>query len=291
MAQRNRKRPAWLWVAPIIFALALTISAGVVRGDTGPYYAYLPFISSSSDCGASGGSGGLAPGIYRTNVAGLDAIVVVGQGYSPNKATHLGFHIHGDGGDYDKFVKSGNPVTQFVNARGWILVSPLAPNGQSWWRDWIGDHNDKFAAVLDEMFAKYNVCRNRVFGSSGSGGSEFWTAYFFPEKGGQYPAHTVISCGGNDGHSSQANQQITNLGKNPTVVARSTFYYVYCTADNLLPTILQSIDKYRSAGFRVDVVALQGAGHCNKWEAQGFPTQSDQIVMRWTEIAARLGVQ
>jgi hypothetical protein len=241
-------------------------------------------------CTPTGGAGGLAPGRYLTTVAGLNAAVVVPPGYNPARPTYLGFFIHGDGAVYDGFVKASNPVTQFVTARNWILVSPLSPNGQSWWANRVGDHNLALARVFDEMFARYNVCRNVVFGATGSGGSEFWTSYFFPAKGGTYPAHTVVACGGNDGHDSLSRQQILTLGRNPNVVARSTFDFVYGTADRLVPGILQAIELYSRAGFDVPVEAIPQGGHCNKWKAEGRPTFHEQIRIHWGRMADELGV-
>lgn len=289
MARLNR----FVYLAGILasiagLALALATPAAVVRGQSAQQYsAYLPIVSRADPCNPTRGSGGLGPGIYDTTVAGLNAIVVVGDGYHPQQPAYLGFHIHGDGGDYDKFRKADNPVTKFVREHGWVLVSVQSPNGKSWWQNWIGDHNQKLANAFDEMFARYNLCRDIVFGSSGSGGSEYWTSYFFPEKGDVYPAHTVVSCGG----SSAARQRIAELGKMPHVVARSTFYFVYGTEDYLVPSIERSIAAYTNAGFNVPVERLVGAGHCNKWRDQGFPTQSDQIVAKWAVMASRFGIR
>lgn len=242
-------------------------------------------------CNPTGGTGGLAPGRYGTTVAGLNATVVVGQGYDPQVPTYLGFFVHGDNGVWTKYQTPSNPVTRFVDQQSWIFVAPQSPNdGKSWWTNWEGDHNEAFAAVLDEMFARYNVCRNVVFGSSGSGGSEYWTRLFFPEKGGNYPAHTVIGCGGNDGVYTAVNNQIIALGRDPNVVTRSTFEYVYGTEDRLYDTIQRSIAIYTRAGFHVIVDELEGAGHCNQWTSQGLPDLSTQIAAHWEKRAKALQV-
>ena len=257
---------------------------------------YLPIVCKAplpaNNCNPTGGTGGLSPGRYETTVAGLNATVVVGEGYDPQEPTYLGFFIHGDNGSWTKFQSASNPVTQFVNQRSWIFVAPQSPNGgASWWTDWNGDHNKALGQVLDEMFAKYNVCRDVVFGSSGSGGSEFWTAYFFPEKGAGYPAHVVIGCGGNDGHDSTSRRQIIDLGQNPDVVAKSSFEYVYGTEDYLYDLIIESIELYTNAGFNVYTLELPGAGHCNEWPSQGLPTLSEQIATHWADRAAALGIE
>jgi hypothetical protein len=241
-------------------------------------------------CNPTGGSGGLAVGTHKTTVAGLNAIVVVGQGYNPQTPTVLGFLIHGDGGVYDAIQSSSSPLNKVANEHGWIVVSPQSPNGQTWWNNWNGDHNKKFADVLDAMFAKYNLCRKIIFGLTGSGGSEFWTAYFFPEKGGKYPAHTLVACGGNDGHDSTSRNQIIALGDRPGIVGRSSFYYVYGSQDSLVPPIEESINFYRDAGFNVSVEKIEGAGHCNQWSAQGLTGWHERGATYWENKAAELGV-
>ena len=259
-----------------------------------PLIINLPIISDPIDpdrpltsCNPTHGSGGLAPGRYDTVIRGLQAIVVVGKEYHPDKPTYLTFHIHGDGGNYDKFDKNSNPVTKLVNERNWILVSPLAPNGFSWWQDQVGDHRQAFADVLEEMFRRYNVCRNIILGSTGSGGSEFWTRMFFPQKGGDYPSHTVISCGGNDANGNDR-EKIKVLGQNPDIVARSTFYFVYGTEDSLVPLIEDSIEMYSQAGFNVETEVIEGADHCNKWKDAGLMTQDEHIAEKWIRFAEAL---
>lgn len=244
----------------------------------------------ASDCNPTGGSGGLAPGRYATNVAGLKATVVVGKGYKQSTPTYLAFLLHGDGGKYQAYQKANNPITKFIDERNWIFVAPQSPNnGDSWWQNQKGNQVDAFARVLDTMFAQYNVCRNVVFGTSGSGGSEFWTSHFFPNKGGQYPAHMVIACGGSGGGGSSNRQKIQALGKDGSVVARSSFYFVYGTKDKLAPMITDSIEIYRNSGFKVYVDKLEGAGHCNKWKDQGFPTWAEQAVIKWKDLAGQVG--
>jgi hypothetical protein len=248
-----------------------------------------PFLSAAA-CTPTGGSGGLPPGRHLTTVAGLRATIVVPVGYDPRVTTYLGFFLHGDGGNFDGFLKATNPVTKFVSQRRWILVSPLAPNGRSWWQAWNGDHNQALGRVFAAMFARYNLCRETVFGAAGSGGSEFWTGQFFPAMGGTYPAHCLVACGGNDPHTSAGRQQALALGQRPEIVARTTFDFLYGTADRLVPGILQSIDFYRRAGFSVLVEAIEGGGHCNKWKLEGRLTFHQQIAVHWARMATSLGV-
>ncbi|MDX1523469.1 MAG: LamG domain-containing protein, partial [Anaerolineae bacterium] len=190
-------------------------------------------------CNPTNGSGGLAPGSYVTTVAGLDAAVVVGDGYNPNTPTYLAYFLHGDGGNYDPYASTSNEINQYINEQDWIFVSPLAPNGQKWWDEWVGDHNVAFAQVLDEMFANYNVCRDIVFGSGGSGGAEFLTSYFFPALGATYPAHMVLTCGGGqDDGNSFTRQQVEAHSQMPAVVNNTTFDYVFGTEDYLYSSVI-----------------------------------------------------
>jgi predicted esterase len=237
------------------------------------------------ECNPTGGSGGLVPGIYDITVANLPAVVVVGKGYDPQTPTYLGFFLHGDGGNYYRFKDPTNQVTKFITEQGWILVSPQSPNdGKRWWTEyWEEDHTQEMAAVLDEMFAQYNICRNQLFGSGVSGGSEFWANNFFPNKGAIYPAHVVLNCGG-DVWIWSYQQLLKTLGQQPNIVAKSSFTFVYGTEDYLYSTILRAIDTYTGSGFRVIVDETPGMGHCNSWFGGGYPTVEEKIVSHWTQM-------
>ncbi len=243
-------------------------------------------------CNPTGGSGGLAPGSnVLTTVGGLSTNVVVGDGYDANTPTYLGFFLHGDGGNYSRFTDANNAVTKWVNQEDWILVSPQSPNGSEWWINFNGDHVLAFSQVLDEMFANYNVCRDVVFGSSGSGGSEFLTSQFFPQKGGDYPAHTVLGCGGGQALGDSATRkELVLLGQDFDVVNRSTFNFVYGTNDYLYGSIQGSVGLYNYGGFHVNEEILDGAGHCNEWTGAGLPSLSEQIATHWEETIADLGL-
>ena len=247
-----------------------------------------PPSGGNSSCNPSNGRGGLKPGSYVRNVAGLQAGIIVGKGYNPNKPTYLAFYLPGDdGNEWKAFGSQPNgPIAKFIDDQNWIFVAPKHPNGRSWWQNWNGNHVTKFTRVLDEMFNKYNLCRNVIFGSGGSGGSEFFTRQFFPVKGGKYPSHNVILCGGNDPSLSQ----LKNLAKNSNVVKRSEFHFVYGTADRLTPLIRDAISVYKKAGFKVTTKVYSNKGHCNKWKSQGLPTIKDQLVSNWKRMARNVGV-
>ncbi|MCL4295860.1 MAG: hypothetical protein KJ077_09045 [Anaerolineae bacterium] len=248
---------------------------------------YLPFIfhqpAAVAGCNPSKGSGGLAPGIHETTVADLKAVVVVGDGYSPQQPSYLAFYLHGDEGNYRQFRFASNKVTKFAKEHGWIFIAPQSPNnGDSWWTNWQGDHNEAVAKVFKEMFAKYNLCRSSVFGSTLSGGSVFWTANFFPNKGGEYPAYTVLICGGSQPKKADR-PKVIELGQNPDIVKRSSFEYVYGSEDFLYDGIQRSMTFYKGAGFEVTKEELPGVDHC-------VPDFLPRIVTHWTDRAAKLGI-
>lgn len=248
---------------------------------------YLPLMfhqpAAVAGCNPSKGSGGLAPGIHETTVADLKAVVVVGDGYSPQQPSYLAFYLHGDEGAYWQFKYSSNPLTKFVKQRGWVFIAPQSPNdGDSWWTNWRGDHNEALAKVFKEMFAKYNLCHGSVFGSTLSGGSVFWNRDFYPNKGGEYPSYTVLICGGLIPRKADK-PKVTELGQNPDIVKRSSFEYVYGTEDNLYDDIQGALTFYKDAGFEVTKEELPGVGHC-------VPDFLPRIITHWTNRAARLGI-
>ncbi len=249
--------------------------------------------SVAASCNPTNGSGGLKPGIHDVTVAGMKTTIVVGEDYDPSTPTYLTFHLHGDGGKIvDSFLSSSNAVTKYVDKQGWIFVAPQAPNSENiWWTKYNGDHVEKFADVLDHMFAKYNVCRDIVLGSSGSGGGVFWAGQFFVDKGDEYPAHVVMSCGASVANSSDR-KKVEALGKDPEIVSRATFFQYYGAKDKIVPpsSIEGNISMYEKAGFNVDSLKLSNGGHCNEWKDQGYPGQSDRIVEKWSDWADEFGL-
>ncbi len=238
-------------------------------------------------CNPTNGSGGLAAGHHNgLTVAGLNATVVVGPNYTPDRPTRLAFFLHGDGGIYDRFSNPNQPMRAFVEEHDWILVSPQAPNGLYWWTEWQVDHRDSFEAVLEAMFAEYNICRNQLFGSGVSGGSAFWASGFFPYRGGEYQAHMVLNCAG----WMQPYWRITQFGQDAEIVARSSFAYVYGSEDYLAPDIDIGVQTYQDAGFRVTVNRMEGAEHCHHWYENGEMTASEHTVFYWTQFAQELGI-
>lgn len=241
-------------------------------------------------CTPTGGTGGLRPGTYKTEVAGLASTVIIGEGYSPDQPTYLSFFIHGNDGDVDRFRSRSNPVNQLVNKYGWVFVAPHTPKKNSWSTPFDERLNEAFAKALDEMFARYNVCRETVIGSGASGGAIFWTKYFFPKQGQTYPAHISLLCGAWE-VGIKARQRLNLLGQDPVVVANSTFDYIYGPLDYLTPNILDSIYDYTTAGLKVEQLVIEGGGHCNEWPLQGLPNSSQRIADDWEARIVELGLE
>ncbi len=253
-------------------------------------------------CEPSGGSGGLSAGTSTvTTIEGLNVDILVGDGYDPSEPTYLGFFLHGDGGVYTRFFGKGknDPLVKFVNDNNWVAISPQAPlgtDGQNiWWNEdnWAVGVNyvDKFTDLLDTMFDDYNLCRNIIFGSGGSGGPEFMTRLFVPQKGAEYPTHTVLGCGGGQGEGKSAiRDSVVALGQNSDAINRSTMAFVYGTEDYLYNSVLGGSGLYQYGGFHVIDNLMVDAGHCNEWTAAGLPSLSEQIVIHWQLILEDLGL-
>jgi len=125
------------------------------------------------NCNPTGGSGGLGVGTHDITLAGRPATVIVGQGYNPATPTYLAFYLHGDEGGYNFHTGPFNSINQFIDDNGWIYVAPQAPPDPTdpMTFPWDGRNGGSISGnaalvrnVLDDMFAKYNVCRNILFG-------------------------------------------------------------------------------------------------------------------------------
>lgn len=248
---------------------------------------YLPLVIHqppiSAGCNPSNGSGGLKPGIHETTVAGLNAVVIVGDEYNLQQPTYLAFYLHGDEGNYLRFKSASNRTTKFVKQNGWVFVAPQSPNnGDSWWSNWQGDHNQALAQVFKEMFTKYNLCHGAIFGSSLSGGSTYYVRNFFPNKGGEYPAYTTLICGGVM-PGKEDRPKVVTLGQDPAVVERSSFEFVYGSEDFLYENIQKVSAFYKEAGFEVTKNELPGVDHC-------LPDFDSHIIDHWTQRMADLGI-
>lgn len=238
------------------------------------YTLYLPAVLAPAEappgegelgCNPSGGSGGLAAGtITEVTVGGLLSSVVVGDGYDPARPTHLVFFLHGDEGNYSQFQKSTHKVTTLVKERGWVLVAPrahLSDEGKySWWQS-PEENTASLTAVFEEMFARYNLCQETILAGTLSGGSIFWPRFYFPEKGGVYPAHLILFCGGMWPRTDDRDK-VTALGQNPDIVSRSSFKFRYGSDDYLYDRIQDAMTFYSDAGFAVSKQQENGVGHC-----------------------------
>ena len=228
--------------------------------------------SQALGCNPTGGSGGLPVGTHDVVLAGRPATIIVGQGYDPATPTYLAYYLHGDEGGYNFHTSPFNVVNQFINANRWIYVAPQAPpdptnaavfpwdgrNGGS-----ISGNAAQVRDVLDDMFAKYNVCRDILFGAGVSGGSWFYDAYFFPHNGVQYPAFFNLNCGASGINDTWFwYQSLVVVSNNAEAKARSEMKYTIGTNDFLYNNALVSVPTYTSLGFSVSTEYLQDVGHC-----------------------------
>ena len=264
-----------------------------------PYTVYLPLLMKPQPqpqytlgCNPTGGTGGLAPGTYDMTVAGLKAMVIVGTNYQPQNPTYLAFYLHGDEGGYNFHQNPFNQINKLVNQKGWIYVAPQSPPlipGQTTHSSWASAPTpkaDMLAAVLDEMFAKYNVCRDVILGSSASGGSAFYDDNFFPMKGDMYPAHMILACGSNvnapfDHHD--IDEKLAIFGQSSEIMARSRFQYSYGSEDFLFDNIQEGMALYTGAGLTVIKDELPGEGHCGSFV-------DPRIRDFWDSVSNELGI-
>lgn len=223
-------------------------------------------------CNPSGGSGGLSPGAHFTQVAGLEALVVVGSNYDPGRPTFLSFYLHGDSAD-DYSANEHGPVRQLVDEQGWIFIAPLAPSPyivrppvrySHIWHVNSELNTERLAAVFDEMFARYNLCQDVLLGSGASGGSYFWDQYFFPYKGDVYPAYFSMNCGGGytafDGH--YLGKMLNRINGYDAIKLRSRFHYRIGTEDFLYAKAQAGANSHSAAGFDTIFEPLEGVKHC-----------------------------
>lgn len=270
---------------------------------TSPFTFYLPLIlrvpSANDDptptptpqpgpvsCNPSGGSGGFSPGIYETTVGDLLATVVVGEGYDPQKPTYLAFYLHGDEGAYDQFQRKTHPTTRFINEKGWIFVAPKSSRANNEWWSQPDPQVTELASVFQEMFARYNLCQNVILGGTISGGSMFWSGKFFPNKGAQYPAHTLVLCGGWTYNDTET--KVKALGNNSHVVAHSSLKFVHGNeVDFMTKEIEDAVRVYTEAGFAITHEVLPGVEHCMDNDSLGI---FGRLQVHWTEVISSVVV-
>lgn len=230
-----------------------------------------PFVL---DCKPSGGSGGHAPGskdYYVEEIAGLQTALIVGRNYNPAKPTLLTFYLHGDGGDFDSFIRY-TPLRNLIHTQGWIHVGVLAPNlhGESYisWKE--GDVRRKaemLTRVFDEIYARYNVCQGVTLGSGASGGSVAYTGYFLPLIGDRYPSFFLAHCGGSYPpefalSGAEEDNWLGLFGQNPQVAGRLGVRFIYSSNDFVADEVERTILGYESHGILTHGVKTSSEGHC-----------------------------
>jgi len=243
----------------------------------------------------TGGSGGLAPGRHEVTIAGYPAIIIVGANFDPSTPTYLAYRLHGDEGGYDFFTGEGSPLRQLIDDRGWVFVSPQAPPAAidpsffPWDGSGGGDvttnqkaNADQIAAVLEHMFARYNVYRYRLLGSGASGGSWFHDLVFFPTRGAEYPSYFALNCGAGGLTPGGFNYDAAAAVAASAAAPHSELSYQIGTADFLFPGAQTSSATYASLGFSVLTEFYADVEHC------AFDLAS-QTAEYWAATADRLG--
>lgn len=209
----------------------------------------------------------------------MKTTIVISTKYDPNKPTYFAFYLHGDDGNYKKYQNPNHPVTRFIEEQGWVFIAPQSSHPNIHWYLNADRQVNELDEVFQKMFANYNLCQDTILGSSISGGSTFISGHFFPHRGKKYPMHVNLICLG--WTDKDARQRLKVLGKDPDVVARSSFKFTYGDKDSFLPYIIPTIKVYRQAGFKVLVDERAGVVHC-------LPGAGDEIATYWGVLIDRL---
>ncbi|MFN8442594.1 MAG: Ig-like domain-containing protein [Caldilineaceae bacterium] len=240
---------------------------------------YLPLINRGQTelvCNPSGGAGGLAAGTtLKTTFNNYPLLISVSRSYNPRVPGYLTIYLHGDEGGYDNGF---SPVT------GGVLIAPQSPKDEatgyySWYA--LPEQNTDFlVALLQDVFAKYNLCRNIILGGSVSGGSVFYDRTFYPTQGASYPAFWSVNCGG--GLLPDAQLQLQALSQRSDIVARTEFSYTIGTNDFLFGFTSESADYRQSLGFAVGKNYLPNVDHCAYNTAQVIQTYFEKKAIELT---------
>lgn len=247
-------------------------------------------------CNPSGGSGGLAAGTYDTTLLGRPALIIVSENYDPATPTLLSFYLHGDGGGYQFYAGEGRALNQFVRDQGWIYVSVqsnLDPESgiTRWWGSGVSSNEAGNAGieenaqllenVFEDMFAKYNLCKNILLGHSASGGSWFYDGYFVPTRGDRYPAFMNLNCGssGIDPNWSffPFYDNLLTFNQDAAIQNRTQMHYTVGTTDFLYDEAQDAVPHYQGLGFNVTTDYLDMVGHCDF-------SISDKTIAYWQAV-------
>lgn len=100
---------------------------------------------------------------------------VYADGIDPKKPVGVVFHFHGDGA-YE-FRNPSYKLTKIraaAKSKNMIVVSMKAPNSSNvWWNGIEGNGDYARSLISNEIYAKYNINKNKVWLLGYSGGSEF----------------------------------------------------------------------------------------------------------------------
>ncbi|MEM8862220.1 MAG: hypothetical protein AAGD96_28195 [Chloroflexota bacterium] len=271
------QRPQVLFVFSILFLFLM----GILSLQFGDVAAQANISDRTIYCNPSGGSGGLAPGTYSdTTLFGQPVIIIVSENYDPSTPTLLAFYLHGDGGSYQFYSQDGRPLNQLIRDNGWIYVAPQATELSDGYFPWyssgisgneagnvgIEANAQFFENVLEDMFAKYNLCQDILLGHSASGGSWFYDAYFIPTRGDEYPAFMNLACGSSGINSGWTGfpfySNLNTFKDDAQIQGRTQLHYTIGDADFLFDEAERAVPHYQDLGFDVTTDFMSGVEHC-----------------------------
>lgn len=261
--------PLRTFVLSLALGLLLAFVALSLQSDS----AEAQVADSGVACNASGGSGGLSPGRHDITLAGRPALLYVGSGYQSSQPAMLTFFLHGDGANTQPVLAPAK--SELMDDNGWLYVAPRA-NGDIWYQGGITSspsgnvgieaNAQLLEDVFEELFDDYNLCQNVLLGSSASGGSWFYDAYFLATRGDTYPAYMNLGCGSSGINSSWTGfpfyAQLLTFNNDADIQARTKLHYSIGTADFLFDEAESAIPHLQSLGFDVTTDFRSGVGHC-----------------------------
>lgn len=179
-------------------------------------------------------------------VDGGEYWVYVPPDSSPDRPLPLLLALHGDEGDPWRNIAYHFPDL-WESRRDFILVMPRCPWG-SWWRS--SDQSARFVdALLEHLFERYNVDRERVYAWGFSGGGCFLGGYA-EERQDVIAAvsHNVGGCYGGD-----------EAGPEPGCLIPARL--VTGSGDHQRSNVLGLADGYERHGHEVDLHDIPGLRH------------------------------
>lgn len=237
----------------------------------------------------SGGSGG--PYTDRTNVTFSTNGGTVSSRYhiyaskiSTSQPVGVVIHLHGDGAQEYSTPNTGMlpQYRSVADAAGMLFVAPLSPDDVgsiTWWEDTYS--TTWLAALIDDIAAKYNIDRNRVWFTGYSGGAEAISYFLMRTLHTRWTGGGAILLAGGGGSSQNPNPALSQSLKDNfqmhwvvgsrdspaqggddggfDAVAASLAGYNYYTSRGITSTrtILDGLDHYQAESHGPTQLALR----------------------------------